>query len=530
MGNMKKVAILDDELISRNRANVAMENIENLNVVISTADPYEIFNYIKTKRLDLIILDMNMPQMNGLEFLKELSVIDDQIHVLVMSGYTDFDYATGSMHYGAIDYIVKHDLSRETILRSLNRVKFFEDQEQNPNIKQITDSDKLALFSTNNDDPMGVLKSILPSFVPERMRGMVIKPINIKDKVWDKVKYRKRVLKVLTEILDDALSDRIMRVTVISSDGELYGLLSFAKFHSIHEVDSFTRNLNEKLSEAAYRLMNVRLFIVVTEISNDLMKSLTPFYHKEHWQTTLFYAKDNNGTNLFNRESLSHNTKNLDVIDHLLLELNFLVTYFQKQQILLQIRKIFQYCWKERLPKKVVTDTVNDIERQLSQMVNSSEEGAEQVGNYYQRFDTFMDLKVYFNEICEIFLEDQERRNQKTYDELVVAVIAYIHQHFQDNISLKSCANDLHVNYSYLSRIFNQQYHCSFSQYLNEVRVAWAKILLLEGKDSIADIVLKSGYVNYNYFFRVFKEVTGTSPSNYVNSFKTSKKKRVKVK
>lgn len=69
---------------------------------------------------------MNMPIMNGLAFLEQLELIDRTTKVIVMSGYADFNYASGSMKYGVVDYLLKHELSEEVISEALKKSIFLQ--------------------------------------------------------------------------------------------------------------------------------------------------------------------------------------------------------------------------------------------------------------------------------------------------------------------------------------------------------------------------------------------------------------------
>lgn len=123
---MKKIALLDDELISRNKISTILQNFPQFEIVLSTANPYELLNYLEIYSVDLIFLDMNMPIMNGLAFLEQLELIDRTTKVIVMSGYADFNYASGSMKYGVVDYLLKHELSEEVISEALKKINFLQ--------------------------------------------------------------------------------------------------------------------------------------------------------------------------------------------------------------------------------------------------------------------------------------------------------------------------------------------------------------------------------------------------------------------
>lgn len=91
----------------------------------------------------------------------------------------------------------------------------------------------------------------------------------------------------------------------------------------------------------------------------------------------------------------------------------------------------------------------------------------------------------------------------------------YVQQHFSDPLSLSSIADYVFTNSSYLSRIFKEEYGIPLSSYINQVRIAAAKKLLLDTDDLIIDIALACGYNYIPHFNRIFKEFVNMSPTQY---------------
>lgn len=98
---------------------------------------------------------------------------------------------------------------------------------------------------------------------------------------------------------------------------------------------------------------------------------------------------------------------------------------------------------------------------------------------------------------------------------LSTAVISYISQHFTEPLSLDIISKELGICRYYLSRIFTQVLHTGFHEYVNTLRIDYAKKLLLNTQDSILDIAIQCGYQNQQTFNRVFKNLCGVSPSIY---------------
>ncbi|MGB0890784.1 MAG: LytR/AlgR family response regulator transcription factor [Flavobacteriaceae bacterium] len=113
---MIKVGIIDDELLARKILEDYCSKIDNFELVISTANPLEFINFIQQNELDLIFLDIEMPELNGMEVLR--SMINPP-KVILTTAYSE--YALESYNYGVIDYLLK-PIKIERFLKAINRV------------------------------------------------------------------------------------------------------------------------------------------------------------------------------------------------------------------------------------------------------------------------------------------------------------------------------------------------------------------------------------------------------------------------
>jgi len=97
------------------------------------------------------------------------------------------------------------------------------------------------------------------------------------------------------------------------------------------------------------------------------------------------------------------------------------------------------------------------------------------------------------------------------------AIKAMIEENYAEAITLNDVAENLHLNYSYLSSCISQNSTMHFSEHLNEVRVRHAKELLTETDQSISVISENIGYADQSYFGKVFKKLVGLTPLQYRN-------------
>lgn len=91
----------------------------------------------------------------------------------------------------------------------------------------------------------------------------------------------------------------------------------------------------------------------------------------------------------------------------------------------------------------------------------------------------------------------------------------YIARNYAGQLTLQTVADYVHLNASYFSAIFSDNYGITFKDYLNQTRIEKAKQLLTTSNYSIIEIAVSTGYEDQSYFTKMFKKLTGISPGRY---------------
>ncbi|CAL2103067.1 Two component transcriptional regulator, LytTR family [Tenacibaculum sp. 190130A14a] len=113
---MIKIGIIDDEILARKVLEEYCSKINNFELVISTGNPLEFVNFIQQNEVDLIFLDIEMPELNGMEVLRSLI---KPPKVILTTAYSE--YALESYNYGVVDYLLK-PIKIERFLKAINKV------------------------------------------------------------------------------------------------------------------------------------------------------------------------------------------------------------------------------------------------------------------------------------------------------------------------------------------------------------------------------------------------------------------------
>lgn len=170
---------------------------------------------------------------------------------------------------------------------------------------------------------------------------------------------------------------------------------------------------------------------------------------------------------------------------------------------------------------------------QLPRMFKASDPGCRELINYLEqlrqlqindptcvskRFALTMGLCIELMNYCRVvhegvyFLRVESPVAKKCAD--------YINEHFSEKISLDVLAQHVHVHPNYLCAAFKKDVGVTVLEYLNRVRVEWARTYLKEGEMNVAQVAERCGFQSISAFQRTFKAYTGTTPSKFAKGFK----------
>jgi two-component system response regulator YesN len=145
---MYQAIVVDDELVIRSGiTNFINSEIEDFEVLCSFSDGAEAIEFIKTNDIDLIVSDIRMTHVSGIELAKYISENKPYIKVILLSGYREFEYARSAIRYGVKNYILKPTNFTE-LKEVLSQVKLELDQSKSRK-DQVLVMDKIKLLYTN---------------------------------------------------------------------------------------------------------------------------------------------------------------------------------------------------------------------------------------------------------------------------------------------------------------------------------------------------------------------------------------------
>lgn len=128
-------------------------------------------------------------------------------------------------------------------------------------------------------------------------------------------------------------------------------------------------------------------------------------------------------------------------------------------------------------------------------------------------------VRIRLLQVVDLLVEyDQlEAKTGRASGGLEKEILIYIQDNYHEHISLAELSEHFHLSEKYMSRFFSERFHMTLTQYVNYVRLKYARHLLESTDLSVTEIAMKSGYPNVSYFIRKFSAAVGEPPLRYRN-------------
>ncbi|WP_028391706.1 response regulator transcription factor [Bacillus cihuensis] len=493
---MYNVFLVDDEpfIIEGMKALVPWEDY-GLKVVGDASNGSEALQKLETCHVDLLLTDIMMPLMDGLELISKLKERQPHTKFIVLSGYEEFEYVKKGMKLGIENYLLKPVNEQELISTLENSVEKLEK-------------------STNNEEAFTILRdnTIWRCLNQDIDAKEWRERVDLYNLEFDGQKLAVVLMQISDEIEHENISffrkrveELFQSVCIINPDGELILLVS-----STCEKE-FKKKLDE-LNELFAGYVSCKYHISVGSFvcsTNDLYKS----YQRAKELSSFRLVLKESG--LITDESIMQYTHANFSTSYELDDLKRYIVGSEQEKAFLWIKGVFAVINKST--KKVAPtiirgfaiDIVTSIQKDVSSHAND-----QTVGIVKRILETYsMELLV---DILIDFIEGIFRTlEQKTQhgSPIIQSVVQYIQEHFHEELSLKTLSYKFHINSIYLGQLFQKETGLVFSEYMNHLRLEKAK-QLLRGTHLKAGIIGKQvGYSDSAYFYKQFKKVVGITPS-----------------
>lgn len=510
MENRCKIVIVDDEVLARQGLKHLVNwEQEGFEIAGEASHGGEALELIERLRPHIVITDIVMPVMDGLELARAVKNRFPEIKMIVLSSFGEFDYVRSSFQSGAVDYILKPKLEAEDLLailkqtaRSIPSLHWREPAgEYQWTAGQLLE--KLISGYGDDIDPTDAAK-VFP-YGGFCWFGADVSRLSRKedhvDGIFSKIKSE------LESRIQPVLFERI------PESGDRLALLVNAEVSALPRLKQAAQALADWSEER-----QLDLTWMVGEGFNDLRQAGEEYRNRFIPMADYrFYLSDQRLLIWSELPSVPE------------AEMTFDMKRFTEEMNRMHFDESFQYVrdYAAKRAKQYRTDVfefksflgnvIFNVTTLLSNLGFDLKDLEEEKYTYFKKIEDTKTAEEAL-EWLDTFLSQVRERiaSRRTPANLnMKKLLDYIHEHYMEPISLKDVADHFHFNPSYLSSFFAAHNKESFSEYVNKIRVEKAAELLRTDEAPIAEIGSRVGYSDHSYFTKVFKKLTGLSPSQY---------------
>ena len=545
--NLKKVVIVDDEYLIRELLHEKI-NWKKLRceIVLKATCASEVMDYIEEEEVDLIITDINMPFIGGMEMAQRIRKSHPKIKIIILTGYNEFEYAKKGIDIGIDGFILK-PIDKDEVESDIEKAVKKIDSERNQAIelhqlRQRLEEGKPYLKEKMFFDVVGGTVSeaaIAGKFerysINSQADGYRIAVIQLAGKVEEQemTEYR---CKIMVEGyfdtlngLDNALEEDGQKVHVFAdTSGQIHVLFTGTDIMVYDELMYCQRMIMENLGlEVKMGISSVKEHIGLLSDADTEAVNCLKFAFFEGSDAVCSYDDFNIDTEEFNIIKERHH------VDEKLLQLQFYLKSGLGTEVDNTLDDIFN-SYKKVLSRNLYEDS-NYIHVQLARIISTIQQTVlslsadtkeelekdtrfNELSNFGKISEVRMlsELGEWIKEYCAVILGCVSR-NQISKDENVIdSINAYIYENIgNSSLTMKGTAEKFYLNPSYLSRIYKKQMGYSFKERLFNLRMEKAVELLKETDMKVYEVGNSVGIEDPNYFSHCFKKYMQMSVSEF---------------
>jgi two-component system response regulator YesN len=518
---MFKILIADDEQLEREALRLIIsKSIDCISDIEEAVNGRDALAKVQASRPDIIILDINMPGINGIEAAWKIREKDAEVCIIFLTAFHQFDYAHEAIKIGVEDYIVKPSPEKriievmEKVTAKLNERKKALILKENLEIRLDKATDYLSSEFIYNLATRNMTEERFRNYLTlldmdfHSGRGLIMKMKYETYPIMINSEYQKDILKKRAlRLLKDIVGQQGLRASVNRDLNNIFILISCSENHEIINSDTMMLTLCQKIIDKIQENLTIDVFLGCGSLIENSDQSLLSFTE----------AKQSDKKN---KARLSQDilTESLPLELEMNLEQAVIAADKAKMEELFHQIEQWLQCSSEDFEKKK-----NEI-KDLAAILRHAGSTQFPDGNCsisveeLCEADSIAELEAAFkgflNELIEKIIYLFSRENTPA----IKKACEFIKENYFREISLEDTARFCNLSTFYFSRIFKEHKNQNFINYLTEIRINEAKRLLKEENISMKEISEKIGYHDPNYFTRVFKRVENISPSDFRNN------------
>lgn len=516
-----RVLIVDDEKLERVLIRKGFDWAGNGFVIIGEASSgEEALMMVEKEKPDLVLTDISMVNMNGLELSEKITKISPSSHIVIITGYREFEYARKAVKIGVEDFLLKPvSISDLTVVAMKIREKILKEEEEMQEVIQLKESvladqdivmesffQKLIEGEVLEEEA----RRKLGMFGYEKLfNGFAVFDIRLKEKT--EIRSMKKV-KTVHRIVEEEVSYQHMAFTHYQQN-----IIVIIGVDSADEASLMAEIIHERIQSEIQTGSTIGISHVHQGVSD------IPLAYKESEMAISASVLLGRNRCITYKEYLSvikknEHKKDMDwddfifsienalkdkVTDHV----NQYVTYIRASKI--TDIEYYRLMTMDLLSKGAAT--MNKFGSGLTEIT-----GEDTLYSEIRSISTVDEMEPYLLKTLGKIMDFHQKKKNTRGRKVVEDALDYVNQEiFSPELSLKTVAAKIYSNESYLSRVFKKEMGVSLIEYILKKRIEESIRLLNTTDMKVYEVAEKIGFRDSHYFSICFKKITGITVKEF---------------
>ena len=541
---MATIMIADDEQLERQALRYIIDkNCSEVHIVGETGDGTSAIRIASTQKPDIILMDIRMPEINGLEAAKVIRELLPDTVIIILTAFDEFNFAKQALSVGAVEYLLKPVRPTElvntltSVIAKVEQLKQ-KQREEDRLRKDLEEARPFIKMSFVHDLVSGNITDLPHLKERALLLGMTTPPCAVL--LADIVDFR-QITRSEPEINKQLMKQTLYSVICGAVDAEalvtpFYGndililLGARAKGGGGPRSKQEILELAQQVKQAVNGQLGIGLTIGAGRSYSDPLDMPKAYQEALQALRQRFYR---GGNQIIHIEDFPH----LDAAAFhypFQYERNLLdkVRCGDRKQAKEAMRRLLEEIFSEQASIAVVKAEILELLVVLSRAAVEGGASLEQLTLLnFNCINQLMDcndtqqvtwwLLDTLDQFMDNMLESQSTMNARVINK----ACDFIEKNCHKNLSLEEVAQTVHLSPFYFSRLFKTEKGCNFVEFLTKSRINRAKRLLQNPERTVARIALESGYQDPSYFCRVFRQEVGLTPNQYRNELRSKQSK-----
>lgn len=486
-------------------------------------DGEEALKYMEGQPVDVVITDISMPLMDGIELIRRIREMNQTVYIIVLSCHDDFDYVKEAMRLGANEYVLKNTLDEDTLYELLLKsAKQIERQIEKGSSEERTKRlIRMGSHTLKYHYFNGILSGTLAGEEREKKRkeagitgeygnsaviSMFMVNWSEQSQLWSLLEaeqYSGEFRHRLRERLEDLLQEESGCVELIYLGAGIF--CCFLDLSSMRRSSVMLQRLTE-VAAACFKFCSGEPHPFGVGVSNICIGAdgIRQAYQQAREMMKLAFYDDGDILYFDCQKEIGNVLP--QSAEHLLEVIETIRIGRRQQELDTAFQKILEECRRSRTDGKLVVGWLKRLDKKAE---------IERTPECYAGIHKIAQIE----ELAASYGRDLFREKKMTIppgvSNTVKRALEFIHSRYKTPIGLQDTADAVGVNAAYLSYLFKQEMGIGFSNYLQECRMECAKELLERTNYKVKDVAAEAGFQDYHYFSKTFKKVNGCSPAEY---------------